>query len=88
MTHQAPGTGRLEKWDKAWVLNEASLKEFQGRPEVRVEARSVGWGERGSLGWRSQDREPDFCADELCEVVRAISTLGASVSSSANTVSE
>lgn len=42
MTHQAPGTGRLEKWDKAWVLNEASLKEFQGRPEVRVEARSVG----------------------------------------------
>lgn len=50
--------------------------------------RGTGWGERGSLGRRSQDREPDFCTDELCEVVRAVSTLGASVSSSANTVNE
>lgn len=57
MTHQASGAGRLEKWDTAWILNEASRKEFQGRPEVRVEAGSglgsgcgTGWGERGSLG--------------------------------------
>lgn len=56
MTHQAPGAGRLKKWNKAWVLNEAILKEYQGRPEVRVEAgsglgpeRGTGWGERGSL---------------------------------------